>query len=146
MQAALAWLCVSAARAATVVTLDGPAARAVVVVGDAALGGGTYVSELYMKRAGAVATANMVFNFSQVGGFAPRWSASRVSSTALAWVGGGGAAWAGSTGGAVAAQSPTALTVAGIALGAAVRARREPARARAPRRVPADRAPPHPPL
>lgn len=93
MSALLALLCASAAAAATVVTLDGPAARAVIVVGDAAMGGSTYVSELYLKRAGAVATANVVFNFTQVrGGYAPSWSTSRVSSTAVAWVDNGAAA------------------------------------------------------
>jgi hypothetical protein len=138
MKSVLAWLCVSAAGAATVVTLDGPAARAVVIVGDAEMGGSTYVSELYAKRAGAVATANMVFNFTQVrGGFGPSWSTGRISSTALAWADAdaSGAAWAGSTGGTVAAQSSTALTITGIMLGSAVRAHCELARVHAAPRI-----------
>jgi hypothetical protein len=107
--------------AVNVVTLDGPHFIARVVVGDDVIGNSTYISELYVKRAGAIVSANMVFNFSQVsGGYAPQWSTSRLSSTALVWLDSDGAQqWEGSTGGSIVAQSPTALTVANITLGPA---------------------------
>ena len=72
--------------AAEVVSLDGPAARAVLVVGDEAAGGRTYLSELYAKRGardGGGATANLLFNFSNEN--TPGLSLARLSGTALSW-------------------------------------------------------------
>jgi hypothetical protein len=119
--AACLLMCLSAVAAVSVVTLEGPDALVRVIVDDDAVGNRTYISELYLKRAGSIATASVVFNFSQVsGGYTPDWSTSRLSSTALAWLDGSGVAqWAGSTGGSITAQSPSALTIAGIALGPA---------------------------
>jgi hypothetical protein len=52
-------VCLSVAAAATVVTLEGPHVLARVVVGDDAVRNSTYISELYVKRAGSIATANV---------------------------------------------------------------------------------------
>jgi hypothetical protein len=63
------------------VSLDGPAALIHIIVGDDTQSARTYVSELYLKRAGVLATSNIVFNFSQVD--PGNWSNSRLSSSAV---------------------------------------------------------------
>lgn len=111
---ALAALVVRLAAASQTFALDGPDVSLRVVVNDGERGNRTYISEFYLKRAGALATGNSVFNFSHAPTGA--WSDLRLSSTAVAWEGGA----AGSTGGVVTLQTPARLALAGIALGASV--------------------------
>lgn len=81
---ALLCLCSLSCDAVTV-TLEGADVVLRVVVMDPAVDSRTYISELYLKRAGSLATSNVLFNFSQVsGGYVDStWSTSRLSSTGV---------------------------------------------------------------
>lgn len=69
---------------AITVALEGPDVLVRVVIADGTVGNRTYLSELFLKRSGSLATSNVLFNFSQLsGGFTDSWSTSRLSSTAV---------------------------------------------------------------
>ena len=90
------------ARAETI-SLSGPSVRAILIVDDPTPGpslGRTYLAELYFLTEHN-ATANLLWNYTQVRHDPSPWSAARLSSTAAAWSAAPGAGpFCGSVGGA----------------------------------------------